>query len=90
MGNEVYVQLATDGSGKKVGMDLTTDVYGNAVYLQKALLVGEPAENLAQILDTERQILTVLRALLRVMTDTSNSRVTEEDFSSTLGAKFDA
>lgn len=89
MTQDAYVQVATDGSGKKVGMEQAADVFGNTIYLQRALLVGDPADAIAQILETDRQILTCLRALLRVMTETSNSRVQEEDFTPAKGASFD-
>jgi len=87
--NDSFIQVAVDGAGKKVAADLQVDAYGNTVYLQKALLTGDPADAVAQLLDTNRQILACLRALLRIQSDTTNSRTTEEDYSSTLGENFD-
>lgn len=87
--SESYVQVAADGAGKKVAMDQQTDSNANTVYLQKALMVGAPADAVDQLLDLNRQQLAVLRAILRVLTDSGNSRVTEEDFSSQTGVNFD-
>lgn len=84
-----YVQVAVDGAGKKVGMQQSVDSAGNQIYLQKALLIGDPADVLSQLLDTERQILACLRALVRIQADITNSRTTEEDFSSPRGANLD-
>lgn len=89
MAQDAYVQVAADGVGKKVGMEQATDAFGNVIYLQKALLVGDPADVLNQILLCDRQILACLRALLRVMADTSNSRTQEEDYSQAIGANND-
>lgn len=89
MSQEAYVQLASDGSGKKVGMEQGVDAAGNVIYFQKALLIGDPADALAQLVEMNQQQLAVLRAILKVLTETSNARVQEEDFSSQRGANFD-
>lgn len=89
MANEAFVQVATDGSGKKVSMDQGVDPYGNTIYRQNANLIGDAPDLLSQILAMDRQILGCLRAILRVMADTSNARTTEEDYSSSPGVNFD-
>lgn len=84
-----YVQIAPDSTGKKMATDAQTDSLGNAVQVQKAMFVGDGADALSQMLEINRQQLACLRALLRCMTDISNSRITEEDFSSQTGVNFD-
>ena len=80
MANDSYVQVATDGTGKKVEMQLDYDAGLNPIYLQKALLVGAPADALQNLLAMNMQQLAVLRAILSAITSISNSPVTEEDF----------
>lgn len=88
--SEGFIRVATDGDGKRVAMeqqklaDGTTDVY-----IQKALLVGDPADALAQLLESNQAQLAVLRAILAILRETSNARITEEDFSAQKGANFD-
>ena len=89
MAQDAYVQVAVDSTGKKVAMDQGVDAAGNTVYFQKALLVGDPADALALLAEVNLQQLAVLRAILRVLTEASNARVQEEDFSSQRGANFD-
>lgn len=89
MANDSYLQVAPDSTGKKVAMELATDAANNSVYLQRALLVGDPADNLALLFELGQQQLAVLRAILKVLVESGNSRVTEEDFSSQRGANFD-
>jgi len=80
MAQDSYVQVAPDSSGKRIAMDQAVNADGSIVQLQKALLVGTPADALDQILQTDIQILAVLRAILATLAATSNSPVTEEDF----------
>lgn len=80
MANDSYVIVAPDSTGKKVQMEVAYDAQLNATYLQKAILVGDPADALQNILATETQILAVLRAILSTLSATSNSPVNEEDF----------
>jgi hypothetical protein len=89
MAFDSYVQVAPDSSGKKVSMDQAIDAAGNTTYLQRALLIGAPADALDQILETQRQTLAVLRALLAITSAESNSRITAEDFSALPGVNFD-
>jgi hypothetical protein len=89
MANDAFVQVAVDGAGKKIAMDQGTDAFGNTVLLQKALLVGDPADAMAQMMELQRQQLATLRAILRVLSDVSNTRTTEEDYTSTPGVNFD-
>lgn len=84
-----YVQVAVDGAGKKIAMELGVDGYSNTVYKQKALLIDGPADALDQLLETDRKILACLRALLKIQQDSTNSRTTEEDYTSPTGGNFD-
>lgn len=89
MAQDAFVQVAVDGAGKKIAMDQTVDGAGNTVLLQKALLTGDPADQISQLLELSRQQLACLRSILRVLTDTSNSRTLEEDFTTSPGVNFD-
>lgn len=81
MTTDAYVQVASDGSGKKISMDQATDAGSNVVYLQRALLVGDPADALASLVTISLQQLSLLRVIARILSETSNSRVSEDDFS---------
>ena len=90
MAQDTYMQVAPDSTGKKVSFEgPLTDAAGNTTYLQRALLTGDPADAIQQLLCINRQQLAVARAILRVLTDSTNSRVLEEDFSSSPGVNFD-
>jgi hypothetical protein len=89
MAYDAYIQIAPDSTGKKLATDQQTDASGSTVQVQKALLVGDPADALVQLLEINQQQLAVLRAILRVFVETTNARVLEEDFSSQRGANFD-
>lgn len=89
MTTDAYVQVAPDSTGKKIGMDQQTDAGGNVVYLQRALLVGEPADALSQLLEINRLQLAAIRALVRIMSETTNSRADEDDFRAASGVNFD-
>ena len=80
MSLDSYIQVAVDSTGKKVAMDQGLDAAGNTIYFQKALLIGDPADAIAQNLQIQIQQLAVLRAILAVLTQTSNSQAAEEDF----------
>lgn len=89
MTQDAILQVAPDSTGKKISMEQTVDAAGNTTYLQRALLVGDPADNLAITVELLQQLLAVNRAMLKVLVESSSSRVTEEDFSSQRGANFD-
>lgn len=89
MTTDAFVQVAPDSSGKRISMDQGVDAAGNTTYLQRALLVGDPADALAQLVLMNQQQLAVLRAILRTLTESSNSRITEDDFSAQPGSSFD-
>ena len=82
MAVDAYIGVAVDGAGKKVAMDQTVDAQGNTVYLQKALLIGDPADALNQIMLMNQQQLAVLRAILAVLSCSTNCPTNEEDFTS--------
>lgn len=81
MANDSYVQVAPDSTGKQVDMELTGTAAGANIYRQRALLVGDPADVMQQLLVNSNANLAVLRAILTVLTVTSNVRISEEDFS---------
>lgn len=81
MTQDAFLQVAPDSTGKRVSMDQTVDATGVTTYLQRALLVGDPADALATMVELNMHQLAVLRAILKVLTETSNSRVDEDDFS---------
>lgn len=89
MTTDAYVQVAIDSTGKKISMDQGVDASGSTVYIQRALLVGDPADQLSQLLEMNQQQLAVLRTILKVLVESTNARVQEEDFSSQRGANFD-
>lgn len=70
-------------------MDQAVDASGNTVLVQRALLIGDPADALAQLLELNFQQVAILRAILKVLVETTNARIQEEDFSSQRGANFD-
>lgn len=82
--NQSFMQVATDGSGKRVGMDLIT---GGALssgsyvdlYLQQAEIVGDVQEALHLIRQTLAQMLAVNRAMLAILQETSTASITEDD-----------
>lgn len=80
MSEEGFVQVAVDSTGKKVRMAKRLDLQGNVVYVQMAVLDEPTDELLSQTLAVQRQQLAVFRAILQVLKETSNSQVTEEDF----------
>lgn len=80
MANTLYVQVATDGSGKKVMMDSQVMPDGNTGYMQLALLTGDPADALQQMNATLKQILFHQRAMLHLLTQITNMEVSAENF----------
>lgn len=80
MTTDAYVQVALDSTGKKVAMDQGTDAAGNTVYFQKALLIAQPADDLNDIRETNKQILLTLQAIFSLLSATTNVRVEVDDF----------
>jgi hypothetical protein len=78
-GQDSYVQVAPDSTGKLVDMEVVGTAAG-LVYRQRAVMVGDPADALQQLLTLNQQQLAVLRAILATLSGTSNSPVAEEDF----------
>lgn len=64
MANDSFVQVAPDSSGKQVDMESLTTGAGAPLYRQRAVLVGDSADVLFQILSVQQRQLAVLRALL--------------------------
>lgn len=80
MSNDAYVQVATDGSGKKVSMEQGVDANGNTVYFQRAVIVGDVNDSLAQLVAVNKLQLAATRAMLALLNSTANVAVLEEDF----------
>jgi hypothetical protein len=59
-----YVQVAPDGSGKKIDMALTASAAGDTIYRQRAEIVGVNAEVLGELLELSRKQLACLRGIL--------------------------
>jgi hypothetical protein len=62
---DAYVQVARDNpEGKQVDMDLVATAAGSTIYRQRAVLVGDSAEILRSMLDTQMAMLACLRSLV--------------------------
>jgi len=62
-----YVQVATDGAGKKVDMDQVATAGGDTIYRQRATLVGETGDILQSILDEQITQTRLLHAIFKVL-----------------------
>jgi len=80
MANQSFVQVAPDGAGKQVMMDKQVLPDLTTGYMQQALLTGDPADAMQQMLAVQKQQLAVSRAILYVLTQTTNFEVYSEDF----------
>jgi len=80
--SDAQLQVAPDGAGKTIDMELTSTAAGSAIYRQRALLVGDSGTALLELLACNQQQLAVLRAILAVLQGTSNVMVSEEDYPS--------
>ncbi len=78
--SDAQLQVAPDGAGKMVDMDLTATAAGSAIYRQRAVLVGDTGNALCELLANSRAQLAVLRAILETLQATSNVQISEEDF----------
>lgn len=74
---DTYVQVATDGSGKKVDMGLVATSAGDTIYRQRAEIVGDVNAAIQELLDINKTQLAVLRGILFALT---NGDVTEDSF----------
>lgn len=75
-----YVQVAVDGNGKKVDMDLVSTEAGPSIYRQKAVLAGITAVLLNKIVEQNMMMLALQRATLAVLNSMNNTDVSEENF----------
>ena len=82
MTTDAYVQVAADGAGKKISMEQSIDAAGNTVYIQRALLVGDPADALSTLVAINLSQLALLRVIARTLSEMTNSSISEDDFSS--------
>lgn len=71
------LQVAPDSTGKKVATDKTLASDGSEIHIQKAEIVGEAANDIAEIKETMKLQLAVLRGILFALT---NGDVTEDQF----------
>jgi hypothetical protein len=78
------VQLAADGTGKKVDMDKVSTAAGDTVYRQRAVMVGETFDLLQQLLLVNVQQLACLRAMLSILQADHPSALGELDFTQDL------
>ena len=78
--SDAQLQVAPDGAGKMVDMDLTSTAAGTAIYRQRAVLVGDTGNVLCELLANSRAQLAVLRAILETLQATSNVQISEDDF----------
>lgn len=74
---EGVVQVAVDGAGKMIDMGRRQSTAADDVYVQRAELVGDPAECMREINETMKRQLAVMRAILYVLSD---GDVSEEQF----------
>jgi hypothetical protein len=77
-----FVQVAPDGGGKKIDMDLVSSAADPQIYRQKAVLVGDTGAILDELLRVSRLQLKVLRCLLALTQESNPMQITEEDISS--------
>lgn len=77
MAIDSYVQVATDGSGKKIDMAQVVTAAGDPVYRQRAEITGDVADAILAMNATMRLQLAVMRGILFALT---NGDVTEETF----------
>ena len=81
-----YVQLAADGSGKKMETTLldsgVVDTAGAEidVHRQRAELVGKSQETLDKLVELGQAQLSCLQAMLAVLNTVSNIGIEAEDF----------
>jgi hypothetical protein len=81
MTTDTYTQVAPDNvSGKKISMEQIVDGLGNTALVERANIVGDSGEAIQQLLAMNRAQLMVLRAIHRVLSETSNSQAQEDDF----------
>jgi len=78
--SDAQLQVAPDGAGKMVDMDLTSTAAGSAIYRQRAVLVGDTGNALCQLVANSNAMLAVMRAILETLQATSNVQVSEDDF----------
>jgi hypothetical protein len=71
------LQVAPDSTGKKVAMDKTLASDGSDIYVQKAEIVGDVANDIAEIKEIMKLQLAVFRGILFALT---NGEITEETF----------
>lgn len=77
---DAYVQVATDGSGKRIDMELVSTLADGTIYRQRAAIVGDAADALLSIPILMAQQLAVLRQLAAMLDAETNSRISEDDF----------
>lgn len=87
VGSDGFIQVAPDGTGKKLGSELTEsqaldNITGipSDVHIQKAKIVGSVEDSLAAMKDIMELQLSVLQAILQQLNATSNFSISEEDF----------
>ena len=77
--SDSFVQLLPDSTGKQVDMETVSTNVAALLYQQRAKLVGDSADVLFNILQTNQKVLACLRAILANLQDGS-ARATEDDF----------
>jgi hypothetical protein len=84
--NDSYVQVAADGSGKKMETGVIQTSVNDAsagpqtVHRQRAELLGVNADYLEELARLTRLQTQLLQAILATLTATSNVAITAEDF----------
>ena len=91
--SDTFVQVAQDGTGKKVDMELVQTSSGTPIYSQRARLVGDSQDFLQQLYLANLQHTAILRAILATLQGikttlqtpaTDFPSPTEDDFISTI------
>ena len=80
MANDGQLTVAPDSTGKSVDMEIVSTGAGAAIYRQRALMVGDSADVLFQILSVQQKQLAVLRALLAHFNMGDTRPLDEADF----------
>jgi hypothetical protein len=83
---EAFVRLADDSAvtGKRMATEQVLSSIGDLQHIQKATLVDNSGEALAQLVALNFAQLRVLRAILAITQANSSSRITEDDFNNAL------